>query len=465
MIQQLFVRPPRRSIIRLWTVIVSAVSIVMSIALAATIVRWGWLSLAIAASICFMAVTLLNPYMLAIGLVFSVALSPELPLGLPLRVEDFVLLWGVIVLLMRLATHQTSWPTVLNWQLWLVLLTVEVIATLIGVTQGTARLDLTVYSGLIFLAKNIETFALYVVAIWLLDTRAKIQWFIWILLLGGASLGMYGMVAQLTGSTPPAIIGSDYAPVVDIEGGSSYSLIATALIPPLALGVSLWLTGGRQIRRASTWLLAPIVYSITFSLSRQGYVGTIAALCTILWTRSRRLFILVISLFLLILSLFPAAIPEPVRERVSPMFDPITGEDMGMTVYRTRINVWRYRFPEMWRTNPITGRGLASLPPGYLDNQYLVALYYSGFLGLGAFLLLLGSFGKRAWQLYISNSTFMGQTLGLAGLGAVFGLGIAGLGGSPFVAVRAREMFWLLMACMAAYSAQMSGEEDGKPVD
>jgi hypothetical protein len=144
------------------------------------------------------------------------------------------------------------------------------------------------------------------------------------------------------------------------------------------------------------------------------------------------------------------------------MFDPITGGEMGVASYRTRMNAWRYRFPEMWHANPVTGRGLASLPPGFLDNQYLVVLYYTGLVGLGVFLWLLGSFWGQAWRLYETDSRPLGRVLGLASLGTVIGFGVTGLGGSPFVAVRAREMFWMLMACMAAYSVRLGRGAYGK---
>jgi hypothetical protein len=233
-----------------------------------------------------------------------------------------------------------------------------------------------------------------------------------------------------------------------------------ALLTPLMLGVALWLmasrglegTGERRVRWVVALLLLPMVYSLVFSLSRQTYIGAAAMLCLVLLVYRPRLLLLAIPLFFL---LMPYVIPDVVAERVSWLDDPFSNAEVGLGVYSTRVNAWRYRLPEMLRINPITGRGLASLPPGFLDSQYLINLYYTGFVGLAAFLWLLASFARQAWRLYKSAACPFGQALGLAGVGAVVGLGVAGLGGAPFVAVRAREMFWLLMAGVSAYSIQL----------
>ncbi|MCG3209574.1 MAG: hypothetical protein FOGNACKC_03201 [Anaerolineae bacterium] len=414
----------------------------------------GWPLLLIVAAI-FGLVIFLTPFWIAIGLAFAVALSPELPLGLPLRIEDFVLAGGLAILALRLLLSRQPVPPVPNWRPWLALLGVELVATVLGVLQGTTRFDLSVYSGGVFLAKSIETFLLFAVVVWLLDTPAKVKLFVWAYLLAGAGLAGVGAFNQLTGrSHIPGV-------VVDIEGGPTYSLMALALMPPLALGIAFWISHTPRNRWLIGWLDIPVIYSFVFTLSRQAYIGVGVMLSMMIWIYNRRWLFLAVPL-LVLLAFVPNMLPQSITIRTATLIDPFTGEDIGFGVYSTRLNAWQQRFPEMVASNPITGRGLASLPPGYLDSQYLVVLYYTGFVGLAVYMGLLAAFGRLAWRLYQKDNTPLGQALGLAGVGIVIGFTVASFGGSPFVAVRAREMFWLLMAAIAAY-AQLGERFREKP--
>jgi hypothetical protein len=412
--------------------------------------------------------SLASPFLVAIGLVLAVALSPELPLDLPLRLGDFVLPWALFIVLLqpgaqanrKLGGGSLQPSRLPNVAPWLVLLVVESVATMLGTLQGTTRLDLSVYSGAIFLAKSVETFLLYLVAVRLLNTPARLRAFPWLLLLGGAALASYGAFDMLTGRS--------YVPgvVVDIEGGPSYSLIALALLPPLALGAALGLTGKGRQRWLAALPLAPVGYAFLFTLSRQAYFGAAAMLAVMLWLRQRRYFWGGVLLLALVLWGFPQVIPAAVTKRTETLVDPFTGQAVAnQGVYSSRTNAWLRRFPEMWDTNPITGLGLAARPPGYLDSQYLVVLYYTGFVGLLVFLNLLLAFGRLAWRVYSTAPEPLGRALGLAGLGAIVGFAVAGWGGSPFVAIRAREMFWLLMAAVAAYSQQLERTQSENLID
>lgn len=418
--------------------------------------------------VCLMLISLTTPFLIAVGLALAVALSPELPLmGLPIRIGDFVLLWGVVVLILRqifLHKHGTASLPLLHQGPWIALLAVELIATLVGALMGTARLDLTKYSGLVFFCKSLEMFMLYLVVIKLLDTPAKVRAYVWVLLVSGALLGMYGMYTHAQG-------GDISMPVEDVgRGAGSYSLLATALITPLVLGLSFCVTGGDRVRWVSAVLLVPMVYSLLFSVSRQTYFGVAVMFVFVLMLQSRHLLFAGSSILLLLIlwapGLFLTVLPEHIVERVLPLTYPFVGRIGGLEyptyadweygIYTVRIRPWQAYIPRILNTNPITGLGLAALPPGWLESQYLLVVYYTGFVGLIVFLRLLILFGREGWRLYKAGPDWQGRALGLAGLGAVVGMAAAGVGGMPLVAVRSRELFWLLMACMAAYVAHMN---------
>lgn len=432
-----------------------------------------WLPLLLVGGGIALFITLHNPFILAIVLTFSVALSPELPLGLPLRIGDFVLVGTIVVVMLQLrqqSKHQrnrntrsrtataSAWPPEIpNLYPWLWLLGIELLATLIGVLQGTTTFDLSgVYDGAVFLAKSTQMFILYVVIIYLLDTPQKIRTYVWGVLVAGAALAGYGTYMMLTGqSDVPGV-------VVDIEGGPTYSLIALALAPPLLLGTAMVLIYNEVWwkRFVIAGLLAIIGYAFLYTLSRQAYVGVGVAVAIMLFVYDRWLFFRLVPVILIVLFFFPTLIPEAVLNRTQLLVDPLTGDIAESTVYDTRLNVWRYRLPIFLQTNPLTGMGLASLPPGSLDSQYAIALYYTGIIGFIIFLRLLFAFGHLTWQTYLAAPTPCEKALCLAGLGAVISFGVSGLGGAPFVAVRAREMFWLLMAGVAAYSLHMQQRVD-----
>jgi len=229
----------------------------------------------------------------------------------------------------------------------------------------------------------------------------------------------------------------------------------------LAVLASLFLTQRNRAVRALLALAAlPVAYSLLFTLSRQSYVGAVAAIAVLVWVRNRRL---MIPAMLLTLAL-PFVVPQVVEERavsiVTGAPDPVTGADP----YATRMHAWQRRLPEVLDETPVLGFGPAALPPGYLDNQYLLTLYYTGVIGLLAFLWLLWRALRTAQTTYRSLSGDL-RGLALAWLAATVGLALAGLAGSPFVAVRVRQVYWFLAAlAVAAYSLSMSRRsEEGHP--
>jgi hypothetical protein len=152
--------------------------------------------------------------------------------------------------------------------------------------------------------------------------------------------------------------------------------------------------------------------------------------------------------------------PDSVADRLATIAQPLqsTEETEALTltaihdsVYGTRFRAWIKHFPTVMHTNPVTGLGLASLPPGEMDSQYLAVIYYTGFVGLGAFLLLLWQTARAGWSVYRHEKAHPHvRAAGLALAAATIGLAVSGFGGVPFVAIRAREMYWFLAAIAMA---------------
>lgn len=382
----------------------------------------------------------------------TIALSRELDIaGLPIRPEDLLLALLAAIWLLHRLVNRYPWPQTPLTKPIFVLLGVELVSTLLGALWGTTSLTLTnPYSGTFFWLKEVEVFLLFFIVVDTLRSTRDILNVAYVLALSGTSLGIWGMTGHLNGSFPEFFI-------PDPEGGPTYSLLALALITPISLSTAFFLLSNKHWQRLFWGItLIPMGYSFLFTFSRQAYIGLGGALSFLGSQLRQRALPFILTLVVVIVYLTP----ENVAERANTILEPmrngastqaLSTDSLHTTVYGTRLRAWQQRLPEVFMTNPLTGMGLSALPPGFLDNQYLTQIYYSGILGISAFLWLLWRTGRLGWQLYtIADINPHLRAIGLALTMATIGLGVAGFGGVAFVAIRARQMFWLLAAIGAA---------------
>ena len=414
--------------------------------------RWiGSLSVLLGVvAVVVVAVAFVEPRLLLLLLVPAIALSPELDIaGLPLRIEDFLFVPLAFGWLLQLLARRTSWPRTPLTRPILTVLTVNLVATLLGTLAGTTTLGLTNYSGLVFWLKEVEVFLLFFITVDTLGRGAGIRLWAYLLAFSGTALALQGMVTHLRSALASFIS--------DPKGGATYSLIALSLLVVLCLVLGLLLMAHGRVRRLLLILtLVPLGYTLAFTFSRQAYIGIGAALLVLAYLERRRM-VPVIALIFLAAYLFA---PQPVVERTATLLQPVgqglssgvfSAEIIQGSVYGTRFRAWQRRLPEVLSQNPLTGLGAAALPPGNLDSQYLAQVYYYGLFGLAAFFWLLWRTGRVGWQLYRQQTIERDlRGLGLGLLAATVGMAVAGLGGMPFIAVRSRELFWFLAALTAA---------------
>jgi hypothetical protein len=372
-----------------------------------------------------------------LAIVPAMVLLPELPLALPLRTEDLLLAPLAAAWLTRLALGLERLPrTPLNRPLFAIII-VELTAVLWGAYRGTALISAELYSATFFFLKTVEVTLMYFIVISAVRSERDLRLFTVVFCAAGAALGFWGMLER-SGGSGAAITGP--------AGHAGYSLLGLTFVVLLAVLAALFLTQRLRLPRILLVLAAaPVAYSLIFTFSRQSYVGAAAAIAAIVWVRSRRL---IIPALLLTLAL-PVVVPEVVEERAESIVtnapDPVTGTQP----YTTRVHALRERLPEVLLRSPLVGLGLAALPPGFLDNQYLLTIYYTGIIGLAVFLWLLWSALRTSYSAY---GSLEGESRGLAlaWLAATVGLAVAGLAGSPFVAVRVRQVYWFLAALTVA---------------
>lgn len=372
------------------------------------------------------------------AIVPAMVLLPELPGSLPIRTEDLLMAPLVAAWLARLALGRERWPsTPLNRPL-LALIVVEFAAVLWGAMRGTTGLSPELYSSSFFFLKTVEVTFLYFIVVSAIHSERDLRTFTYMFCLSAAALGLWGVLERGGGTAGEAITGP--------AGHAGYSLLGLTLVVLLAVLVSLFLTDrSRAIRALLLVAAVPVAYALVFTFSRQSYVGAVAAIGVLVWVRDKRLMIPALLLVLAVPLVVPGIVEERAASIVTGAPDPVS----GVSPYATRIHALQRRLPEVLGTSPVLGFGLAALPPGFLDNQYLLTLYYTGLVGLAVFLWLLWSALLASYRAVRSLKGRL-QGLPLAWLAATVGLAIAGLAGSPFVAVRVRQVYWFLAALAVA---------------
>lgn len=438
-------------LVRRRTIIVAVSGAVLALLAGLAVGQLGVLAVIVLVGLAIAAAALFDLRITLLAVIPAMVLLPELPLSIPLRTEDLLMAPLVAAWLARLALGRERWPsTPLNRPIFVVIV-VEIAALLWGAYRGTAGLSPELYSASFFTLKTVEVAFLYFITVSTLRRERDIRLFTYVFCGSAAALGIWGVLEHASRAAGEAITGP--------AGHGGYSLLGLTFVVLLAVLASLFLTQrSRGVRIVLTLAALPVAYSLLFTFSRQSYVGAAAAISTLVWVRNRRL---VVPAVLLALAL-PFVVPEVVEERavsiVTAAPDPYTGADP----YATRVHAWQRRLPEVLGVSPVLGFGPAALPPGYLDNQYLVTLYYTGVVGLLAFLWLLWRALRTAHTAYRSSSGDL-SGLALAWLAATVGLALAGLAGSPFVAVRVRQVYWFLAAlAVAAYrTSESQGPEEG----
>ncbi|MFG1690926.1 O-antigen ligase family protein [Gemmatimonadota bacterium] len=372
------------------------------------------------------------------GIVPAMVLLPELPLALPIRTEDLLMVPLASAWLARVAIGRAHVPrTPLNGPIF-ALLAVEFTATIWGALMGETDLAVQLYGGTFFFLKTVEVTLFFLLTISIIRDYKDLRRLVFLFVMAGGALGIWGIVQRGSVREGQAIYGP--------AGEMGYSLLGLTFVVLMAAGLGLLLTY-KSMRGRQLLLLcvAPIMVALPFTLSRQSYVGAAAALFTLIWIRDRRLLIPAIA----VAAMLPFIAPDVVQERAASIVTREANPLTGASPYATRIHSLLRRGPEVLRRSPLLGFGLASLPPGFLDNQYLLTVYYTGLIGLAIFLWVLVRAGRVAYGIYRGMpDSYRGLALGW--LAATIGLALAGLAGNPFTAIRARQAYWFLAAVSLA---------------
>jgi len=401
--------------------------------------------------------TFLNTNLALCILIFSMLLSPELPLfkvpdrAVVVRVDDLLL--AVVFLSWLAKTALTKGVGFLKYtpvnkpMLIYIALCIIVTASMIILGVGLAKFSNAVF----YILKYAEYFILFFLVNNNVRSAKQIKIFTVLMLVVCCIVGIVGYVqihqgvARITApfegerAEPNTMAG--YLTVM-------FGLMGGVFLASRSRGLKIILG------MFAAWLIPVFLYT----LSRGGYTAFVALFIGFaLFGKRARVFLLMGILILLILA--PRILPLNVMERIRYTFQP------GKTVSAQRYEVLGKRFDieasaaaridlltwliPLWLKSPVFGLGVTGV--GFVEGQYVRTLGELGVVGLVVFFWLLARLFKSLSNVYNSiqdDLWLKGVSLGV--LASLFALCVHALSANVFIIVRIMEPFWFLVAMVLA---------------
>lgn len=391
--------------------------------------------------------TLINTNAAITLLIFSMLLSPEIPLAqvpgrsVVVRFDDFLL--GVVFFtwLAKLAINKQFGlirSTPLNVPVGVFIL-LCLVSTALGIIQGSVAKPA---SSFFYLVKYVEYFVLYFMTANVLRHPRQVERFLTFMVVTLVIVGLYGYWQAVT-------YGAGYRISAPFEGAQPEpNTLAGYLVLMMGVCGGLALYTHSVLQRvffigAIAWSLPPLI----FTYSRGGYAAFIV-MYLILCVFSRRHKLVLWSLLLLGVFLAPSVLPHTVFERLASTFDPRGAIEVGgrrlQASAAQRLIVWGWIF-EKWQEHPFFGFGITGLGV-IVDQQYALVIGELGIVGFLVYLWVRWRIGVSSYRTFRTVNTPLAQGLGLGFLAGFAGLLVHSFAGNIFIIVRIMEPFWFLAA-------------------
>lgn len=371
----------------------------------------------------------------------AIVLSPEIPVGgvAGTRLEDgLIALVGGAWLMRRVVGLESAEGMPLTAAL-VAYVGVGVVGTLWGELLGTARalsLD-TSYGALPHMLKRVELALLCVITAHSLRTSRDVIWMTYLLVAVLVVFCVYTWShfqdTGFSGEAPPGAAGH--------EAG-----LGGVILLALCLGLMSHTRGWR-----TAFLFLPLlaaVVTIPLSLGRN-FTLTASILLTVFAISKKRWFLLILPL----LFWFGVQwLPPHVADRLATLRwlfadDPTGAATQGASLL-SRLQPPLFFGQLALFNSPIFGFGLASVPLGFIDSEYVTQMYFTGLLGVVVFVWLLRMVVKTFRDAAGSDGagrtfrTCFGFVLGAYAVYSLFSPSIS--------AARAGAMFFLLVGMLVA---------------
>jgi O-antigen ligase len=406
-------------------------------------------TLALAGGVIIFVLSFVSTQMALYILIFSMLLSPEfivgategatLGRGITLRVDDFVVAVIGFSWLARMAINKELGlflKTPLNRPIAYYIL-VCVASTLLGALFG--RLDLK--TGVLYVLKYFEYVVIYFMVANYFKDRKQMKTFVWVMLLTCLIVSIISMTQIPQGERISAPF-EGKAGEPNTYGGYLVFMMS------IATGLALMEESFRD--RLVAFLLV-ILFSIPllYTQSRSSYLAAIPAVLSFLWLSKRKQWIP--PALLLVGLLLPFMAPKVTKDRVSYTFTQGIGRPDTVTVAgvqldtstSARIQSWGEAISDLSQ-HPVLGFGVTGYR--FVDAQYVRVAAETGFLGLLAFLLLLGTILRESYRVFNASQDPFDKGLVIGFIAGLTGLLFHAIGANTFIIVRIMEPFWFITA-------------------
>ncbi|KAF0126999.1 MAG: hypothetical protein FD189_764 [Elusimicrobia bacterium] len=399
-----------------------------------------------------------SPRLSLLLVVFSMLLSPEIPVGgaiserhVVVRYDDILIAIIFISWFARTAIEKgrafiVDTPA---HKPILIYTALCVVSTGLGILRG----DINPKVSFFYVVKYIQYFLLYFMTVNIVRDPAEIKKYLKAALLVAAIVTVYAYYYYFN-SGPDGRSSAPFEAAVGSPGESEPASLGGYYL--ILFGVLLGLVVHAPLRVSAAAIAAMLAVLPVFmaTYSRASYIGLTAMVPAsfIIFSR-RKLFLFTALLGMLIVGVILPGISEKTRERVRMTY---TGElaTRGVEFMGVKLNLeesayLRYNslrrvLTEHLPKHPLLGRGVTGIGLG--DNQYALVLGELGIIGFFVFLWMLYSVFGAARAVSLAYDEFWIKAVSTGLMVALVGLLFQGLGVNTFIIVRIMEPFWMLTA-------------------
>ncbi|MDP2924030.1 MAG: O-antigen ligase family protein [Candidatus Omnitrophota bacterium] len=375
-------------------------------------------------------------------LIASVLLSPEIKLfevldrTAALRISDIVIIFVFLGWLGRMALRRaqnTFKNSPLNSPI-IIFSLVMIFSTLLGIFRGTVDPA----KGLLYLLKRLQYFFIYLTVLNNIKSLRQIKLAIGFFLLSTVIIDAFTYFQRAQGLL------TAYG---TFDRGTQANVLGGFFLMALFIAIGLWPVYKGQIKLLLSAIIIFTIPAVLFTNSRGAYIAFVSAIVIVglMAKRFKLIFVslILIGLFLMSLPYLPRDIAESVYSsvRIFP-----GSEDPSWTA---RLEAWKFYLPQV-ADSPVFGRGMSSIPLGYVDNQYMMELLDNGIIGLFCLFWLFWRIFISVYTLYKNSRNPFVQSIAFGLLGSFVALAIQAITATNFYTIRTMEPFFFLTGLIFA---------------
>lgn len=310
----------------------------------------------------------------------AVALSPEVRVaGIPIRAEDVLMVPLVAAWIFHLCVVKSRSSTALD-RVMIAYLLVAFVATAWGAALGTAHLTSTEKdtSAAFHLLKRTEFVLLFLIMVDTLTTPRHVFGVASVLLGSLVALAAYGLTQYFANGLISA--GPTGSPGHEPGLGSMLTVALGATMLPALRGP------------ARALLAAAMVFclvTLPLTLGRNYLTTTLLVfLYVAIVQRQRWILLLLPAAWVIGVTLYPSYVIDRILTLQGALaVDPTGAATQGASLL-SRIQPPSFYGLLALGHSPLLGFGLASIPLGFPDSEFVTQLYYTGLVGFGIFLVM-----------------------------------------------------------------------------